>query len=82
MGRVFIRTVVAYNISALVAWKGLTLENATKEVIKKKLIKLSGDGGIAAMDKEDNINMEFNTAAMYRASINTKGKLTIGICEK
>jgi beta-aspartyl-peptidase (threonine type) len=81
-GEFFIRNVVAYDISALMEYKGLSLEKAAKEVIQKKLTKIGGDGGIVAMDKEGNISMEFNTAGMYRASINTKGELTIGIYEK
>jgi beta-aspartyl-peptidase (threonine type) len=81
-GEFFIRNVIAYDISALMEYKGLSLENAAKEVIQKKLTKLGGDGGIVAMDKNGNISMEFNTAGMYRASINTKGELMIGIYEK
>lgn len=81
-GEFFIRNVVAYDISALMEYKGLSLENAAKEVIQKKLTKLGGDGGIVAMDKDGNITMEFNTAGMYRASINTKGELIIGIYKK
>lgn len=81
-GEFFIRNVVAYDISALMEYKGLSLENAAKEVIQKKLSKLGGDGGIVAMDKDGNITMEFNTAGMYRASINTKGELAIGIYQK
>lgn len=81
-GEFFIRNVVAYDISALMEYKGLSLENAAKEVIQKKLTKLGGDGGIVAMDKDGNITMEFNTAGMYRASINTKGELAIDIYQK
>lgn len=81
-GEFFIRNVVAFDISALMEYKGLSLENAAKEVIQKKLTKLGGDGGIVAMDKDGNITMEFNTAGMYRASINTKGELAIGIYQK
>lgn len=81
-GEFFIRNVVAYDISALMEYKGLSLENAAKEVIQKKLTKLGGDGGIVAMDKDGNITMEFNTAGMYRASINTKGVLMIGIYDR
>lgn len=81
-GEFFIRNVVAYDISALMEYKGLSLENAAKEVIQKKLTKLGGDGGIVAMDKNGKITMEFNTTGMYRASINTKGELMIGIYEK
>ncbi|NGY38773.1 isoaspartyl peptidase/L-asparaginase [Flavobacterium sp. XN-5] len=81
-GEFFIRNVVAYDISALMEYKGLSLEKASEEVIQRKLTKLGGDGGIVAMDKDGNISMEFNTAGMYRAFIDTKGKMEIGIYEK
>ncbi|TDE01780.1 isoaspartyl peptidase/L-asparaginase family protein [Flavobacterium hiemivividum] len=81
-GEFFIRNVVAYDISALMEYKGLSLEKAAEEVIQRKLTKLGGDGGIVAMDKDGNISMEFNTAGMYRAFIDTKGKMEIGIYEK
>lgn len=78
-GEFFIRGVVAYDISALMEYKGLTLQEAAKEVIQKKLPELGGDGGIIAIDHNGNIAMEFNTAGMYRAAMNKKGELTIGI---
>lgn len=78
-GEFFIRNVVAYDISALMEYKGISLAKASKEVIQNKLTKLGGDGGIVAMDKNGNISMEFNTAGMYRASIDKKGKITIAI---
>jgi len=78
-GEFFMRNVVAYDISAMMEYKGFTIEQAANEVIQKKLTKLGGDGGIIGLDKNGTIVMEFNTAGMYRASIDTKGKLTIGI---
>ncbi len=78
-GEFFIRGAVAYDISALMEYKGLSLEEASKEVIQKKLPKLGGTGGIIALDKNGNITMEFNTPGMYRASMNDKGELYIGI---
>lgn len=78
-GEFFIRAMVAHDISALMDYKGLTLEEAAKEVIQKKVPKLGGDGGIIAVDKYGNIVMEFNTAGMYRASMNDTGELIIGI---
>ncbi|MAP81557.1 MAG: beta-aspartyl-peptidase [Aequorivita sp.] len=78
-GEFFIRSVVAYDISALMEYKGLSLQDAAKEVIHNKVPALGGDGGIIAIDKDGNIAMEFNTAGMYRASMNAKGELTIGI---
>ncbi|MGB3344066.1 MAG: isoaspartyl peptidase/L-asparaginase [Aequorivita sp.] len=78
-GEFFIRSVVAYDISALMEYKGLTLQDAAKEVIQKKVPALGGDGGIVAIDKDGNVAMEFNTAGMYRASMNSEGELVIGI---
>lgn len=78
-GEYFIRSVVAYDISALMEYKGLSLQEAAKEVIQKKVPKLGGDGGIVAIDKDGNVAMEFNTAGMYRATMNSKGELIIKI---
>ena len=63
----------------MMEYKGASLKEAATEVIQKKVPDLGGDGGIVALDKDGNIAMEFNTAGMYRAYINTKGELFIGI---
>ena len=78
-GEYFMRNVVAYDVSAMMAYKGISIEKAAKEVIQNKLTKLGGDGGIIGLDRKGNIIMEFNTAGMYRASIDKTGKLTLGI---
>ena len=78
-GEYFIRNVVAYDVSAMMEYKGISIEKAAKEIIQKKLAKLGGNGGIIGLDKNGTIIMEFNTAGMYRASIDKEGKLTIGI---
>lgn len=78
-GEYFIRAMVAHDISARMAYKDDSLKEASKEVIQNIVPKLGGDGGIVAIDKLGNIVMEFNTAGMYRASMNDKGKLFIGI---
>ncbi len=78
-GEYFIRGMVAYDISAMMEYKKISLEEASKEVIQKKLTKLGGTGGIVAIDHQGNIAMEFNTEGMYRATMNANGELTIGI---
>jgi len=78
-GEYFIRSVVAYDISALMEYKGLTLQEAATEVIQKKIPTMGGDGGIVAIDKDGNVAMEFNTAGMYRATMNSEGELIIKI---
>jgi len=78
-GEYFIRAMVAYDISALMEYKGLSLQEAAEEVIQKKVPALGGDGGIISIDKDGNVAMEFNTAGMYRAHMNAAGELIIGI---
>ncbi len=78
-GEYFIRGMVAYDISALMGYKGLSLRDAAKLVIQEKIPNLGGDGGIVAVDKNGSMVAEFNTAGMYRATMDADGKLTIGI---
>lgn len=78
-GEFFIRGMVAHDISALMEYKGLSLQEAARVVIQEKIPDLGGDGGIIAVDKNGNMVMEFNTAGMYRAAMNDKGELSIGI---
>lgn len=78
-GEYFIRAMVAHDISALMEYKGLTLREAAHEVIQKKLPELGGDGGIVSVDKNGNMVAEFNTAGMYRASMNDNGELEVKI---
>ena len=78
-GEFFIRGVVAYDISALMEYKEMSLAEAAKEVIQNKNPELGGTGGIIAIDHQGNVSMEFNTAGMYRAKMNKEGDLEIGI---
>ncbi|KAA3619091.1 MAG: isoaspartyl peptidase/L-asparaginase [Flavobacterium sp.] len=78
-GEYFIRAMVAHDISAMMEYKGISLQEAASEVIQKKVPELGGDGGIVAIDKDGNVAMEFNTAGMYRAHMNAEGELTIAI---
>ncbi len=68
-GEYFIRAMVAHDISALMEYKGLSLEEAAKEVIQIKVPELGGDGGVIVIDKNGKSTKEFNTASMYRESM-------------
>ncbi|MGK0413186.1 MAG: beta-aspartyl-peptidase (threonine type) [Polaribacter sp.] len=78
-GEYFIRNQVAYDISAQMEYKNSTLKDATKDVIQNKLTALGGTGGVVALDKNGNMSFEFNTAGMYRASMDQKGNLVVKI---
>ena len=70
---------VAYDISALMEYKGLSLKKPQRSYPEKNSSNLGGDGGIIAIDKNGNMAMEFNTAGMFRATMNEKGELYIGM---
>ena len=78
-GEFFIRGVVAYDVSCLMEFKGLSLEAAASEVIHERILKMNGDGGLIAADAKGNISMPFNTEGMYRASKTSKGEKYIAI---
>jgi len=78
-GEFFIRGVVAYDVSCLMEFKGLSLEAAASEVIHERILKMNGDGGLIAVDAKGNISMPFNTEGMYRASKTSKGEKYIAI---
>ncbi|AXG68750.1 isoaspartyl peptidase [Kordia sp. SMS9] len=78
-GEYFIRAAVAHDISALMEYKNMSLQEAAKEVIQNKLKNMGGDGGIIAIDAKGNLVAEFNTPGMYRAMVDEKGNVTVGI---
>ena len=78
-GEYFIRSQVAYDISAQMGYQQKSLKEATKDVIQNKLTKLGGLGGVVALDKNGNMSFEFNTEGMYRASMDDQGTLIVKI---
>ena len=73
-GEYFIRYAVAYDITALMKYKGLSLHEAANEVIMQKLKNAGGDGGIIAVDNQGNISMVFNTSGMFRGKASNNQK--------
>jgi beta-aspartyl-peptidase (threonine type) len=78
-GELFIRSVAAYDVSALMEYKGLGLQEAMEEVVKVKLVAMQGEGGMIGVDAHGNTAMVINSAGMYRAMKNSKGEEFIGI---
>ena len=73
-GEFFIRYTVAHDISALMEYKGMGLEEAAHEVIFNKLLPVGGSGGVIAVDKDGNFTMTFNSSGMFRAYATSDGK--------
>jgi beta-aspartyl-peptidase (threonine type) len=73
-GELFLRSVVAHDISCLMEYKGLSLREACDLVVHDKLIKIGGEGGLIAVDTQGHIEMPFNSEGMYRACRTSDGR--------
>ncbi len=78
-GEPFIRAVAAHDVSALMEYKDMTLQEAMNKVVNDKLIKMDGEGGMIGVDAAANVSMIFNSAGMYRGMRNSDGENFIGI---
>lgn len=78
-GELFIRSVVAYDISCLMEYKWMPLENACNLVVYEKLVEINGEGGLIAIDKNGNICMPFNSEGMYRGYKKSDGSFEVKI---
>ena len=67
-GEPFIKAVAAYDVSCLMEYKNMSLQEAMNEVVNKKLIAIDGEGGMIGVDAAGNIAMLFNSAGMYRGA--------------
>ena len=78
-GEFFIRLGVARDISAMMEYSALSVQDAADRVIKTKLQNAGGDGGVIAIDKFGNIGISFNSEGMYRAYVGNDGKPVVEI---
>jgi beta-aspartyl-peptidase (threonine type) len=78
-GEMFIRAVAAYDVSCLMEYKGLSLQEAMEVVVNDKLVKINGEGGMVGVDASGNAAMVFNSEGMYRGMRSSDGKTRIAI---
>lgn len=78
-GEPFIRAVAAHDVSCLMEYKELSLEEAMDIVVNKKLVDLDGEGGMIGVDAEGNACMKLNSAGMYRAMRSSDGSSEVSI---
>ncbi|MGE6468658.1 isoaspartyl peptidase/L-asparaginase family protein [Serratia proteamaculans] len=65
-GEIFMRGVAAYDVSALMEYAGLSLQQASDRVVMEKLLAMGGSGGMIAIDSQGNVALPFNSEGMYR----------------
>ncbi|MBA2673130.1 isoaspartyl peptidase/L-asparaginase, partial [Ramlibacter sp.] len=68
-GEAFLRGVAAYDVSALMEYAGLSLQQACARVIHDKMPALGGSGGLVAVNARGEVAMPFNTDGMYRGEV-------------
>jgi len=79
IGEEFIKHTVAHDISALVEYGGLTVQQAADRVIHQKL--KPGDGGVIAVGRDGSIALVFNSEGMYRGAADSSGRFEVKIWE-
>ncbi len=72
-GEFFIRAAVAHDVAALMAYRGLSLEQAADLVVRRKLVDFGGEGGLIAVDRKGRLAMPFNSEGMYRGYVREGG---------
>ena len=77
-GEYFIRSLAAYDVSAMMEYEGMPVQKAAQAVIDK-VGKLGGAGGLIALDKDGNVAMPFNTSGMYRGTVDAEGRISVEI---
>lgn len=78
-GEAFIRAVAAYHLCLSIEYRGLTLEQAAREVIHEKVRQVGGTGGLIAVDAQGHIVMEFSTEGMFRGARDSSGRREIAM---
>jgi beta-aspartyl-peptidase (threonine type) len=78
-GEKFIRAVAAHDVSSLVNYQKLTLEEACRNVLNRNRPDMQDSGGIIAIDTAGDIAMVFNTGGMYRACCRPDGIIEVEI---
>jgi L-asparaginase / beta-aspartyl-peptidase len=76
-GELFINHTIAFNVSALMEYQGMTLNQAANKVVFDYLP--AGGGGIIAVDKDGNYETPFNTSSMLRGAATSEGIFEVKI---
>jgi L-asparaginase / beta-aspartyl-peptidase len=77
-GEYFIRASVAHEVSALMLYRGLMLQQAAQTALAT-VKQLGGTGGLIAIDRNGETALPFNTNGMYRGYVDPKGKFVVEI---
>jgi L-asparaginase / beta-aspartyl-peptidase len=77
-GEYFIRAAAAHEVSALMEYRGMKLQEAAQAALEA-VKSLGGTGGLIAIDRNGDTALPFNTTGMYRGYVDPNGKFVIEI---
>jgi len=78
-GEKFIKNLIAYNVHALMEYKGYSLKQAVVGTFNDKLSK--NDGGLISIDRDGNYYIHYNTMSMTRGVVTSEGRFEVKIWE-
>lgn len=78
-GETFIRLLAAYDVAALMEYRGLPLAEACRVVVMEKQPAIGGLGGLIAVDAQGNTCLTFNSEGMYRGEARANGPRSTAI---
>jgi beta-aspartyl-peptidase (threonine type) len=78
-GEEFIKHTVAHDISALMEYRGLPLQQAAEQVIHGKL--KPEDGGVIGVARDGSLALVFNSEGMFRGAADSGGRFEVKIWE-
>ncbi|MDX1571946.1 MAG: isoaspartyl peptidase/L-asparaginase [Xanthomonadales bacterium] len=77
-GEFFIRSMLGYDVHCRMAYRGSSLEEASRDALES-VARMGGSGGLIAVDREGHIALPFNSPGMYRAWIGADGSPHVAI---
>lgn len=77
-GEFFLRTALAHDLHARIAYAGAAAADAAREVLAQ-VARMGGSGGLIAVDKAGELVLEFNSPGMYRAWVGADAVAKVAI---
>jgi beta-aspartyl-peptidase (threonine type) len=78
-GEYFIRAVAGHRLATNIEFRGLSLQDAARELLHETIPQLGGNGGIIAIDSTGQMVLEFNTEGMFRGARHCDGTRIVAI---
>jgi len=74
-----LRKMVASDVAARMRYLKESVHTACEHIIQGELKSMGGEGGLIAVDSQGDIHFGMNSSGMYRASVDTAGRVEVKI---